>query len=237
MVECKVCGKGNDELAVTCTACGGFLQAKVEALDLFATMWGLFERPRATMRRIVLARRKNYVFFLSAIAGVFFAFAGLWAVSAGERFETIFSLMGTGLLAGPPLGIVSALGFTGLLAICVRLAGGRGRYRDLLAVASYSASPVAVTVVVALPLTFALFGLYYFGSNPPPQVLDPAAFYVLTVLYVLALLWSWVLLVTGTAIAGRLSTVRAFVASLVVPALFAGALGAGFMLRSTPAWE
>ncbi len=29
MIECTVCGEQNDDLAVTCTSCKGYLQTKV----------------------------------------------------------------------------------------------------------------------------------------------------------------------------------------------------------------
>ncbi len=70
MIPCTVCGEANDDLATVCTKCHSYLQAKVDTIDLFPTIWGLIERPGPTMKKIVLARHKNYVFVLLMLLGV-----------------------------------------------------------------------------------------------------------------------------------------------------------------------
>ncbi|MCK5571424.1 MAG: hypothetical protein KAJ12_01625, partial [Bacteroidetes bacterium] len=102
MIECTVCGEQNGDLAVTCTRCKAYLQTKIENLDLFSTMWGLLESPKRTFKRIVLSRRKNYVFFLSALLGIWILWTVFWGLNVGSRFDNTFSLLATGIVLGPP---------------------------------------------------------------------------------------------------------------------------------------
>ena len=109
MLKCDVCGTENDDLALKCVECSGFLQAKVEVLDLFPTLWGLIEQPRPTFRRIVRARRKNFAYALAALLGVSVAFLVMWARQSGTAYRSIVEVAGTGTATGIPAGILLVL--------------------------------------------------------------------------------------------------------------------------------
>ena len=214
MITCSVCGRENDDLAVTCTACKSFVQAKVDALDLFGTIWGVIESPRSTFRRIVLSRHKNYVFLLSSLLGIWLVFIFFWYKNLGGAFSNLLTLIGTGLIFGPPLGAIFTATF-GLIAHRLgRAVGGKTRLWNTFAVVSYGAVPIIFSLVLVFPIKIAIFGIYLFGNNPPPIVLQPLMYIVLVGLDVLAVLWSWLLVVEGTVVSNSLSRGKAFVLTL-----------------------
>ncbi|HCV43406.1 MAG TPA: hypothetical protein DGH68_07965 [Bacteroidetes bacterium] len=200
MIACSVCGQQNDDLVVICVSCGSYLQSKVDNLNLFETIWLLMENPRAAFKKIVLARHKNYVVLLSALFGISLAFALFWVKHLGSRFENLMALVGAGVLFGIPAGlaIVWISGF--LVARCVRMLGGKAVARNAAAVTAYASMPLALSLVVVFPLEIALFGLDFFGTNPPPLVLNPGVYLGLLAFDAMAVLWSVSLSYKGLAV-------------------------------------
>jgi hypothetical protein len=220
MIACSICGTINDEFAVLCVSCKGYLQAKVDNLNLFETLWGLVESPRMTFRRIILAAHKNYGLLLSMLAGMFIVYAIFWLRDSGSAFANVLSLLGYGFVGGALVGIplVVLVGMMG--ALLCRLLGGRLSVRNAFALTAYSAMPVIVSLVAVVPVEIAAFGNYLFDRNPSPWVLQPAMYAILLGLHGLALLWSLVLFVRGMAIGGGLSRGRALVFALIAWAGF-----------------
>lgn len=225
-LTCTVCGTENDDLAVTCRSCGGFLQAKVEVLHLFSTLWGLIESPGATMGTIVRSRRKNFAMLLAALLGVAAAFAVMWARQSGTAFGSIVELTAAGWGMGLPAGILGVLVLAALLAGSGRALRGRGNVRNAYAVIAFAGSPIVYSLLILLPLEIAIFGIYLFDRNPDPMVLNRGVYLTLTALDGLAVLWSVVLLVIGVRRATGLPRGRSLLVSLCVLLGSAGLLAA-----------
>ncbi len=221
MVKCPVCGAENDTFASVCTSCKAFVQAKVDNLDLFRTIWGLLESPRATFRRIGLAREKNYVFALSGLSGIAFVYAIMWYRNLGAKIPELTVLLGVGLAAGLVTGIVLVFLFAWILMMLGRLAGGKASFRNMRAVTAYAFVPVAASLVCIFPLEVAIFGRYFFDANPPPMVMNPIVYIVLLAFDAVAAFWSFVLLVIGTSVVAGFHNVRSIAVCLAVPALLA----------------
>ncbi|HEX9005876.1 MAG TPA: Yip1 family protein [Bacteroidota bacterium] len=184
-------------------------------------MWGLFEAPAATMRRIVIARHKNYVILLSCLFGIALVLGIIWALSLGRQFGGLGPTLAVGVLAGPVAGLLAVV-LIGLVVRQVsRLLGGHATMRETLSMVAYAMVPIVISLVLILPIEIAVFGQYLFDNNPPPLVINPPAFIGLVALDVLAVLWAWVLLITGTRVAQRLTRPRAVLSTLAVPALVA----------------
>jgi hypothetical protein len=220
-VKCPVCGTENDTFASVCTSCKAFVQAKVDNLDLFRTIWGLLESPRATFRRIGLARVKNHVLALSGLFGIALVYAFMWYRNLGAKIPDLLTLLGMGLAAGLVIGTVLVLLFAWILMMLGRLAGGKPSFRNMRAVTAYAFVPVVASLVCIFPLEVAIFGRYLFDANPPPMVMNPIAYLALLGFDAAAVLWSFVLLVIGTGVAAGIHRIRSFVVCLAVPALVA----------------
>jgi hypothetical protein len=201
MLTCSVCGEQNEDLAVTCRHCHSFLQNRVDAIDLFATIWGLTEHPKATFRKIVLSRHKNYVLLLCMILGVAFAVALFSHLNIGRRVENLTPLVAIALLAGPIAGIALAWAAAILAKAVGRVLGGKGSIRNLRSVLAYATFPLAFSFVFVFPVKFGVFGRYLFDANPSPSVINPTVYYALLTFDVIAAAWACILGVIGVAIA------------------------------------
>ncbi len=220
MINCPVCGEQNDDLAVVCRSCKSYIQAKVDTLDLFSTVWGLIESPSATFKRIILSRNKNYVIALSCLFGIALVYAALWYRSLGRLFANVLIVLGAGLIAGPLVGIVFTLTSAFLVRGLARLFGGRSTIKNMFSVFSYAMVPVLFSLVFVLPVEVAVFGSFFFDSNPSPLVISPIIYLALLGLDAIAAVWSWVLLVLGTRVVHGFTMPRAFVVIACATALF-----------------
>jgi hypothetical protein len=215
---CPVCGTENDDFAVVCVSCKGYIQAKVDTLDLFQTIWGLTESPGTTFRRIGLAGSKNYVVLLTFAFGIALVYALLWHGNYGVREPQLITLLGIGLLVGPVLGVALFFVLSRLLSAVSRLTGRKITGRNAFALFAYAASPVVLSLVIVFPIEIAVFGVYLFDNNPPPIVLNPLAFIVLGGLDVIAGAWSVVLLGIGIRVMGGGNRLMSVVLTAVVSA-------------------
>lgn len=222
MISCGICGAENDEFATVCRSCRSYLQAKVDTLDLFSTLWGLMDAPQRTFRRIVLSRHKNYVVPLSALFGAATVYNVLWLGNLGSRFAGLGQLLLFGFLAGIISGILLVCVLSILLTLGGRLLGGRGTFRRHFAVTAYAWSPVAVLLWVTLPIEIGIFGFYFFDHNPSPYVINPTSYVIVSILHGLAVLAALILLVVGTKVVHGFSIARASVVVVALAGLAAG---------------
>lgn len=211
MVTCSICAVQNDEFAITCSGCKGFLQNRVPNLDLFATAWKILENPSRAFRQIRLAEHKNFMFFLHGLLGIALSFTCFWYLRVGEFFNTLLDVLIWGTVTGLIGGTVITLLFSLLYHRLVQLFGGKGGVRDSMALVGYSSVPIALSLVTILPIELMTFGMYLFTSNPSPYVLQPASFLLLAGLDILLLCWSLVLITRGTKIIHQISWIRSAV--------------------------
>jgi hypothetical protein len=197
MIDCPVCGTRNHHLNVVCSSCGGFVQGRVDNLDLFSTIWNLIERPRRAFHQIAIARYKNYSTIVPGLAGAGFVFAFFWFINAGDHTSSTMSLLLGGMAAGPPVGVVLTLLMSGLLWTALRVSGVTVRFRNLYAVLAYCTVPVLLAAVFILPLEVFTFGRYFFSLNPPPWLLKPISYYTFIGLGCAVAAWTYALGVTG----------------------------------------
>jgi Yip1 domain len=216
MITCSVCGTPNDDFAVLCVSCRSYVQAKVDNLNLFETVWGLMESPGRTFRRIVLSYHKNYVLFLSSLFGIFLVYAIIWLKNVGHVFSNLLTLLGFGIVIGPFLGVLSVVLLSLIVGRLVSVLGGTVTFRNAFAVTSYSLMPTVICLVIVFPIQIAIFGIYLFDRNPSPMVLQPAIYIALMALSGLSVVWSWLLLTEGSAIAGRLGRRQSLVFAIVL---------------------
>lgn len=223
-IVCGVCGQENDPLAAVCIRCKGYLQGRVDALNLFETLWGLVESPRLTFRRIALARHKNYVLPLSALFGVALVYGVLWARHMGNTITDPVLLAGAGLVLGPPVGLAVIGLVAAVTAMLIRRLGGTAGFRTVHAVTAYAVMPVVCSLVLVFPAELAVFGFDIFRTNPHPMIINPPAYMTLVALDALAVCWMWFLVLEGIIVAGGFTRLRALVVALVLLLLCGGVL-------------
>jgi hypothetical protein len=221
-ILCPVCGTTNHHLAVTCSSCGSFVQGRVETLDLFATMWGVLERPGRAFYKIAIARHKNYSLFLSALAGIAVTFLTFWLVKIGDHTESILSLIAGGFVLGPFVGVLSLLIFSAIVSALASVTRTRMSFRNTLAVSSYASVPIILSLVFTLPIELMSFGVYFFASNPSPYALRPTSYVLLVGLNVVFTIWTIVLLVVGARKLSDRGLLRSAVLALLPLLIYVG---------------
>lgn len=232
MRTCPTCGTNNDDYAVVCSNCKGFLQNRVPNLDLFDTAWGILHAPTKTFRRIALAEHKNYVIALFCLFGVAVSFSAFWYFKIGEHFDTLLGVIIAALLGGPPLGLALWLLLTGLYWGVAKMFGVPASFRNAYSVLAYSFLPIILTLPIVLPIELLTFGMYLFTSNPSPYVIKPVSFVVLAGFDAVMSIWTIVLVTAGSVVVHRASALRA--AGIVGSFLIILALVFYFATKSIP---
>jgi hypothetical protein len=228
MIACSVCHAHNGNLATTCTACGSFLQQRIENLDLFSSAWGVLERPARAFKTIALARHKNYIVVLSAVSGVAFVFGFFWMAKMGEYAQNLINILAAGLALAAPVGIATVLFVSVVIVLASRALRLRVRLRDAYAVVAYASVPLIITALIFLPIEMLSFGSYFFARTPSPYSIRPFSYVTLLGLDGAFAAWSLILLLVGVRVlldTGWLKSGAAVLAALLLAGLIvAGAL-------------
>ncbi|MBA4311347.1 MAG: hypothetical protein C0417_01835 [Chlorobiaceae bacterium] len=197
MIICPVCKTENQHLAINCSQCGGYIQQKIETLDLFSIAWLLIENPKKAFHRIAIATHKNYITFLSAIAGIGLLFSSFWFYKIGDHISSLLQLLGIGISGGLIFGNIFMLLLSIIVWLILKIEKRSVKFRQVFAVSAYSSIPIIISVIVLLPIEILTFGTYYFATNPSPYLLKPFSYIVLLGLDLLFGLWSLILLLIG----------------------------------------
>jgi len=228
MNACPVCGTPNHHLNVVCASCGGYVQGRVDNLDLFSTIWRLIESPGRMFLSISLARYKNYSTIVPAIAGIGIVFMLFWFIKAGDYTSSPLNLLVGGMAVGPVVGVFLLLLMSWGLYGALKISGVAVRFRNLYAVLAYSLVPVMLSVVFLLPLVFFTFGKYFFSLNPPPWLIRPVSYYIFLGLGSIVLAWTAFLIFTGIRI---LLDCTWKIAAVILSVITGGAIGISALLK------
>jgi hypothetical protein len=224
MILCSVCNTENDVYATVCKKCGSFLQNRVPNLDLFDTLWQVIESPRKAFRLIMIAEHKNYAIFLYVLCGISITFSGFSYLRIGDRFDNIFFLIIWALMIGAVMGIALCPIVSSFHWILSLLLGAKASYRTSLGITSYALTPIALSLLLLLPIELLTFGMYLFTFNPHPMTIKPISYIVLYGLNVVILLWSFILLTLGTHVGNQISIGRSFLLTVFLYGLFLSVL-------------
>lgn len=184
----------------------------------------MIESPGRTLRRVVLAHQKNYVFLLVSLSGIAAFFCYAWYRNLEQNFENFFFLAAMSLLLGPLIGLV----IFGTCSVAIHQLGikfgGRGTLRNSFAALAYSLVPIVLSLVVVFPVEVAVFGFSFFGTNPGPMVISPGPYMMLLALNGLAIVWSLFLILEGITVVHSLGRVRAGLVLLIAVGVIGGIL-------------
>jgi len=230
MITCPVCKSANHHLSYKCSSCGAFIQTKVENLDLFSTAWNVLEKPGRTLLNIAVAQHKNYTIILSSLTGVALTFFVFWLIKAGDHTQSLLSLLAAGFAISIPFGVLSLLFIAGLLTAIASIARVRVSLKNAFAVTVYSSVPLAISVILVLPLEIMSFGLFFFASNPSPYILKPTSYVLLLLLDGTFTLWSLLLFLIGVKKLLDVQWVKAAVIYAASLGIYAGIIAGALRL-------
>lgn len=213
VIQCPVCAAVNDNRQVRCSTCKAYIQARVDVLHLFDTIWGLIERPSRTFQRIIISAHKNYVVLLGSLVGIRCMFLAFSLFGYRSTFDHLPAGLGAGIVAGIPAGLLGIAFLSGCALVVARSMGGSGTWKNMNAVIAYACIPLALNLVLVFPVHIAVFGFDHFGTNPHPFRIQPAAYALLAGMDVTAVLWTLALLTIGISRAAGLGIARGLVPS------------------------
>jgi len=197
-MTCPSCGTENSVLNLRCSACGAFIRDRVPAIDLFSALWGMIERPAATLLRYARSEQKNYVHLLFALTGPLLVAVLLSVLRAGDRDMAFGYVLLSVVLFGPFAGLILFSMVSWLAAAGLRVfLGLRLGYRLAAGYVAYASAPLMWASVIILPLQLGVFGITLFSSNPAAWSLQPVPFWLLAGLDGVALLWTVLLMPLG----------------------------------------
>ena len=198
---CNNCQASNPVYSLNCEKCNSFLRARVPNIDLWDTIWNLLISPVEAATKLIQAEKKNFIVFLLSV----------WLIKATinqyilnnylqHENNSIFGSLILGGLVSVTLIILSSF-FITLIFNAIKIPT---RFKDVLAIYTYSLIPIILVFLFLTPFHFALYGFYWFTINPPPLVIKPLVSYVLYGIEGLFYVWVLVLFIaTSYAQSGK----------------------------------
>ncbi len=200
MINCSICNTNNHHLSVTCSSCGGYIQHTVDNLNLFETLWKMVEHPQKAFHAIAIAKHKNYIYFLAALAGYAFVAGIFWYINAGDIAKRFIEIIAAGLFISPIVGIIIYFLHLFYIRIVLKAFGYKTKFRNLKAVIAYSLFPLIISALFILPVEIIVFGQFLFMKSPSPFLLQPSSAYFLFGMDILLFLWFFMFYVIGIKI-------------------------------------
>ncbi len=195
---CPNCNTENPFYALNCTNCKAFLRSKIANIDLWSTLWKLFESPIKTAETIIHSEHKNFVSIVLLLTGLKTGFSFLVVSNAlqlpSSKVTSSFSL----IFICAIVFIIALLAVSFLITKLNNALGIKNRFKDNVALYSYSFLPAVFAMIVLTPVKLAIFGLYWYSFNPSPLLFKPMTTYVMMFLEAVFYLWSIILLITST---------------------------------------
>ena len=86
---CNNCGKENALYANKCENCHHYVRANIVNIDLWSTIWNLFESPVEALENIIYAQHKNFIIFLTIFVSIKFLLISAFLQSLKDDSVTI----------------------------------------------------------------------------------------------------------------------------------------------------
>lgn len=217
IIACKNCHEENPFYARTCWKCHGYLRDKVYNIDLWKTIGRLTENPREAFKSIVLSDHKNFMIAVIFFSAIKFFIDSLFLTMLGKGTG------GTdvGVFAGFFIALAITLAVISLFSILLKMitssTEAKTRFRDNMAIFSYSLTPHALGLFILFPIEVVLFGGYLFSVNPSPFVIKETLAYTMAAFEGIILLWGFFLSVIAVFVQTR-NMIFSFVMGLLLNA-------------------
>jgi Yip1 domain len=198
VLVCSSCSHQNPFYLLNCERCTAFLRPRNPNINLWETIWKLFDTPITTSEKIVQAEHKNFLIpFLiiitckySLVSMIFF---NVLKYQGGKATDVQNNFFFGGLTV-----ILLLIVFSFIITYINRFAGIKNRFKDNLSLYAYSFTPQIFAMLILIPVEFALFGEYWFTFNPSPFLIKPIAAYMLFAIETIMYLWTSMLFIMST---------------------------------------
>lgn len=188
---CDNCKKENPLYRETCLECGHYLRKTVVNIDLWSTIWKIFETPKKVIKNIIYAEHKNFVFFLLLLLSIkFYSFFVIVKFTLNPLSEELKNfILNAALLTG--IFFAAIVIFAKVIALLISIKDKKlVRFKDNISVITYSFVPLILVSIVLFPIEYGIFGKQWFTSNPSPFIIKKNAAYLLYGIEFFMTLWS-----------------------------------------------
>jgi len=213
-LTCNSCNSSNPLYAYTCANCNAFLRARISNIDFWSVLGKLIESPVKAAEIIIQSDHKNFISIILFLSGLKFVL-NLWilnnAFSINENLSDNF--IGS-IFSGIIFFILGIVLIAFVFKIVTHQLKIKTRFKDNVALYTYSFLPFTATLLVLSPVQIALFGFYWFSFNPSPIIIKELASYVIIFIEGLFAIWSFVLMVITSY-----AQMRNFIGSLFIATL------------------
>jgi hypothetical protein len=195
---CPNCNSENPFYVLICTNCKAFLRSKIANIDLWSTLWKLFESPIKTAETIIHSEHKNFLSIILLLAGLKAGSSFLVISNALNLFDCEITNSFSFIMIYAAVFIITLLAVSFIITKLNNLLGIKNRFKDNIALYTYSFLPAVFAMIVLTPVKLAIFGLYWYSFNPSPLLFKPTTTYVMICIESIFYLWSIILFITST---------------------------------------
>jgi hypothetical protein len=190
-IVCKNCQTSNPFHQLTCLNCKTYLRERVYNLDLWKLLEQLIESPIKGFTKIIHSEQKNFIIFIILFAAIKFFINTIFFFLFNTQ-NNLFSLKGIRnyFIVLTSITLIILI-FTILIKITNRLLDNIIRAKDIFSVLSYTLIPNIFALIILFPLEIIFFGEYLFSNNPSPFLIKETAAYIMLVLEILIILWTF----------------------------------------------
>jgi len=187
---CSNCSAENPPYAYICHNCNSFIRERVFNIDLWNVIGLLIESPKKAFELIVFSEHKNYIsFLLIFITAKMLVNTRLISLISLGTFNPSTSLYSSYLIIFAIL-VVYLILFSVCFTFINKLLKINTRFRDNIAVLTYSLLPNVFGIIFLFIIELVVFGEYLFSINPTPFVIKGITAYIFAGAEILLIGWS-----------------------------------------------
>jgi len=198
VLVCNSCSHDNPFFSLNCEKCNAFLRPRNPNINLWETIWKLFDMPVKTSENIIQAEHKNFLIPILMIIAFKYSLVSIMIFNAVKYESGKSTEIQNNVFVGGLTVIILLVAFSFIITYINHFAGIKNRFIDNLTLYSYSFIPQILGLFILLPVEFALFGEYCFTFNPSPFMIKPIAAYMLFAIEGILYLWTSMLFVFST---------------------------------------
>lgn len=189
---CSNCNENNPLYSKNCFKCKHYLRTAVINIDLWLTVWKLFESPKIAIKNIIYAEHKNFLVILFFLFSIKLLFTSI--IIQNESISGSFGLYNFATIIA--IYFVSILVITKIITIFFN-SKIKTRFKDNLSIIIFAHAPAILTLLILTPVEASIFGSHWLLGNPSPFLIKANIAYVLAFLEIIMILWSFIILFKG----------------------------------------
>lgn len=198
ILQCGSCSHENPFYLLNCEKCNAFLRPRNPNINLWETIWQLFDMPVKTSENIIHAEHKNFLIPFLLIIAFKFSLVSMM-VSNFLIYQSGYTITKNGNFLSGGLAVIILIAVVSFVITYInQFIGIKNRFIDNLSIYTYAFTPQLLCLVILTPVEFALFGEFWFTFNPSPFLIKPLAAYMLISIEGIMFLWTGLLFIFST---------------------------------------